>query len=174
MATVEDYQTGEICEMVKMAFKLLDASNGSLKDSEQGLGLLAAARPFEPKKLSIDDAAKLIKESNLCAIGERICRSVHHETPFSQSVFLNELAQGLVDVGKARLVEKNEAIENLRQYRKQPVIASKVNGKFAEICPSWPQKCVFWNMEKQNLKIINFQKTTQPSDKLKGLPMVKR
>ena len=115
MATVEDYQTGEICEMVKMAFMLLDASNGSLKDSEQGLGLLAAAKPFEHKKMSIDEAAKLIKESNLCAIGERVCRSVHHETPFSQSVFLNELAQGLVDVGKAKLVEKKEAIENLRQ-----------------------------------------------------------
>jgi hypothetical protein len=38
--------------------------------------LLEGAREFQPKVLDITDAAKLIRQSKKCAIGERVCRSI--------------------------------------------------------------------------------------------------
>ena len=57
--------------------------------------------------------------------------------------------------GKARPVKKEEAVENIHKYRKNPLIVSKVSGKQSEICFTWPKLCVYWNSEKHGLKCSN-------------------
>jgi hypothetical protein len=104
--------------------------------------------------LSIDQAIQMIEDARSCAVGPRVCTAVHTEAPFTASVFLDELAEGMVKAGKAVPATKVEAVENLKKYRKQPIIVTKVSGKHAEICPTWAKKCIYWNMEKHHLKCI--------------------
>ena len=154
MPTIQDYMSGKICEQVQSALSTLETSGDSLKDTDIGKNLLNNVNKAEPKKLCIDEAITLIRGSHQCAIGERVCRSLHKGSPFTETVFLDELAAGMVEAGKARFVNKSEAIDNIMTYRKQPLIVSKVSGKYSEICPTWAKKCLFWNMEKHNLKCI--------------------
>jgi methylmalonyl-CoA mutase cobalamin-binding subunit len=80
---------------------------------------------------------------------------VHTETPLTESVFLDDLAGGMVEVGKAKFVTKEEAIDNIKKHQKNPIIVSKVSGQHSEICLTWPKKCLYWNMERHKLKCIN-------------------
>lgn len=155
MATIQEYMSGEVCEHIKQAFLIFDSVEGSLNGSEVGKAMLNEIKKFEPIKLTIEEAIKLIQESKQCAIGERVCRSVHKETPLTESVFLDELAAGMVEAGKAKFVNKDEVMDNIRKYQKKPIIVSKVSGKHSEICPTWPEKCVYWIMEKHKLKCID-------------------
>ena len=155
MATIQEYVSGEVCEKIRQAFLIFNSVEGSLNESKVGKAMLNNVNKLEPKKLTIDESIKLIQESKQCAIGERVCRSLHKETPLTESVFLDELAAGMVEAGKARFVNKDEAMDNVRKYQKKPIIVSKVSGKYSEICPTWPKKCLYWNMEKHKLKCIN-------------------
>jgi hypothetical protein len=155
MATIQDYMSGKVCEQIKKAFSVFESVEAPLNDTEVGKSMLNNVKQLEPRKLTIDEAMKLIQESMQCAIGERVCRSLHKETPLTESVFLDDLAAGMVEAGKARFVTKDEAIDNVRKYQKSPIIVSKVSGKHSEICPTWPKKCLYWNMEKHKLKCIN-------------------
>jgi len=155
MATIQEYMSGEVCEKIRQAFLIFSSVGGSLDGSKVGKAMLNNVNKLEPKKLTIDETIDLIQESTQCAIGERVCRSLHKETPLTESVFLDELAAGMVEAGKARFVNKDEAIDNIKKYQKKPIIVSKVSGKHSEICPTWPKKCLYWNMEKHKLKCIN-------------------
>ena len=155
MATIQEYVSGEVCEKIRQAFLIFNSVEGSLNESKVGKAMLNNVNKLEPKKLTIDESIKLIQESKQCAVGERVCRSLHKETPLTESVFLDELAAGMVEAGKARFVNKDEAMDNVRKYQKKPIIVSKVSGKYSEICPTWPKKCLYWNMEKHKLKCIN-------------------
>lgn len=155
MATIQDYKSGKVCEQIKKAFSVFESVEAPLNDTELGKAMLNNVKELEPKKLTIDEAKKLIQEANQCAIGDRVCRSLHTETPFTESVFLDDLAAAMVEAGKARFATKEEAIDNVKKYQKSPIIASKVSGKYSEICPTWPKKCLYWNMEKHKLKCIN-------------------
>jgi hypothetical protein len=155
LATIQDYMSGKVCEQIKKAFSVFESVEAPLNDTEVGKSMLNNVKQLEPRKLTIDEAIKFIQESMQCAIGERVCRSLHKETPLTESVFLDELAAGMVEAGKAKFVSKEEAIENIKKYQKKPIIVSKVSGKHSEICPTWPKKCLYWNMEKHKLKCIN-------------------
>lgn len=155
MATIQDYMSGKACEQIAQAFSIFNSAGGSLNESEVGKAMLNNVNKLEPTKLSSEKAIKLIQESQQCAIGERVCRALHKDTPLTESVFLDELAVGMVDAGKAKFVSKEDAIENIKKYKKKPIIVSKVSGKHSEICPTWPKKCLYWNMEKHKLKCIN-------------------
>jgi hypothetical protein len=155
MAAIQDYISGKVCEQIKKAFSVFESVEVPLNDTEVGKVMLNNVNKLEPKKLTIDEVIKLIQESKQCAIGERVCRSVHTETPLTESVFLDDLAAGMVEAGKARFATKEEATDNMKKYQKNPIIVSKVSGKYSEICPTWPKKCLYWNMEKHKLKCIN-------------------
>jgi hypothetical protein len=155
MATIQDHMTGKVCEQIKQALLVVDSVEGSLKGTEFSEALLNNINKSEPKQLTIEEAIKLIQESKQCAIGERVCRCLNKETPLTESVFLDDLAAGMVEAGKARFVTKDEAIDNVRKYQKSPIIVSKVSGKHSEICPTWPKTCLYWNMEKHKLKCTN-------------------
>jgi hypothetical protein len=155
MTTIQDYMSGKVCEQIKKAFSVFESVEAPLNDTEVGKSMLNNVKQLEPRKLTIDEAIKLIQEAMQYAIGERVCRSLHKDTPLTESVFLDELAAGMVEAGKAKFVSKEEAIENIKKYQKKPIIVSKVSGKHSEICPTWPKKCLYWNMEKHKLKCIN-------------------
>jgi hypothetical protein len=154
MATIEDYVSGKVCQQIAKSFSIFDAAGkSSLAGTRIGDILQENVRKLAPKKLAIDDAIKLIQSARRCAVGARVCMAVHTEAPLTESVFLDELAEAMAKAGKARLTTKAEAITNLTQYRK-PIIVTKVSGKYAEICPTWAKKCIYWNMEKHRLKCI--------------------
>ena len=158
MATVQAYISGQVCEQIQQVFSIFDSAQGPLNGNRAGDAMLNAVSALAPQKLSIDEATALIQKSKKCATGHRVCRAVHKGTPLTEAVFLDELAQGMTEAGKATLVTKDEAIKTINAYRKSPIIVSKVSGKYQEICPTWPKKCLYWNMEKHKLKCIDKKK----------------
>ncbi len=87
MATIQEYMSGEVCEKIRQAFLIFSSVGGSLDGSKVGKAMLNNVNKLEPKKLTIDETIDLIQESKQCAIGERVCRSLHKETPLTESVF---------------------------------------------------------------------------------------
>jgi len=60
----------------------------------------------------------------------------------------------MVEAGQAKYVTKEEAFAVMDKYESHPIIISKVSGKYSEICRTWPEKCLYWNMEKKGLHCI--------------------
>jgi len=155
MATISEYMSGKICEHISQALSIMNnAPKGQLKGTKIGNALLRNVEKLEPRKIEVEEAITLIRKSEKCAIGERVCRCLHKEAPLSETVFLDELAVGMVSAGKARFVDAQAAIANVRKYHTGPVVVSKVSGKHMEICRTWAKRCVYWNMEKHKLKCI--------------------
>ncbi|MBI5251057.1 MAG: hypothetical protein HY912_16330 [Desulfomonile tiedjei] len=154
MADVEDYTTGKVLNSIKQTFDILESVKGSLKDSKIGNRILEETRKLDPRRGGPETIARLIVESEKCAIGERVCRALYNDSPFTESVFLNELADGMVAAGKAKYANKEEALEILRKYPRNPIVVSRVSGQDMEICNTWPERCVYWNLQKRGLKCI--------------------
>lgn len=155
MATIQDYVSGKVLKQIEQAFEIFHSMGDSLENHDIGKAMLKSVQKLEPKKMKMDEIIELIQAAKHCAIGERVCRALYKDTPLTESVFLDELAEGMVKAGKAKFVSKAETIENIKKYQKNPIIVSKVSGKHSEICPTWPKKCLYWNMEKHKLKCIN-------------------
>jgi len=155
MATISEYMSGKICEQISLALSIMDdAPKGQLNGTKIGEALLRNVEKLEPRKIKVEEAITLIRKSEKCAIGERVCRCLHKEAPLSETVFLDELADGMVSAGKARFVDVDAAIANVRKYHTGPIVVSKVSGKHMEICRTWAKRCVYWNMEKHKLQCI--------------------
>ncbi len=147
--------TGKILNDVKLTLYSLKFVKIPIIGSLIGRELLRRIRKFEPRLIDIETALELIQKSRKCAVGERVCREIHKNSEVTESVFLDELAEGMVNAGKARYVTKEEAINTLKKYPNNPLILSKVSDKYMEICRSSPRKCVYWNMQKCGLKCLN-------------------
>lgn len=154
MGKVEDYKTGKILKDVRVVFILFKFLRVPIIGSYLSKKIMKKARKFEPKIINIQEAESVINISSKCAVGERVCRELYLETEFTEEIFLDDLAEALVEVCKAKFVSKEEAIMVLKKYPKNPLILSKVSGKYEEICRSVPEKCVYWNIEKRGLKIL--------------------
>ncbi len=85
---------------------------------------------------------------------ERICRAINKDSKLTESIFLDELGEGMVNVGKAHYVEKEDAICTLKKYPKNPLILAKVSNKYIEICRSYPEDCIFYNMQRRKIKCL--------------------
>lgn len=155
MASVKDYTSGKVVEYLKKSFSVMDQTTISLQGTEMGGMMLAGVAKMIPTKISLEQANELIAGAAHCAVGERVCRVLHQDTPLTESVFLDELAIGMAEAGEARLVTKEEAIENLKKFKTHSIILSRVSDKPMEICPTWPKRCLYWNMEKHGLKCIH-------------------
>ena len=155
MADVNDYITGKILIDTKLALRYLKFVKMPIIGSLIGKKLLDNIKSFEPKLIDMKTASKLIQEAEKCAAGERVCRAIHKNSEHTESVFLDELAEGMLEAGKARDVTKEEALNTLKKYLNNRLILSKVSGKYMEICPSSPGECVYWNMERCKLKCLN-------------------
>lgn len=172
MATIDDYTSGKVVKDVKLTLFSLKLVKIPIFGFLVKKGLLKRIKNFEPKTLKhevfgapkiqeflsvidINIASTLIHESEKCAVGERVCRAINKDSKFTESVFLDELAEGMTKAGKAQYVEKEKAINTLKKYPKNPLILAKVSNKYMEICRSYPQNCVFYNMEKRKINCLN-------------------
>jgi len=154
MTDVNDYITGKILIDIKLALRYLKFVKIPIIGSLIGKILLDKVKIFEPKLIDLETVSKLIQEAKKCAAGERVCRAIHKNSEYTESVFLDELADGMIKAGKAWDITKEEALNNLKKYLNNPFILSKVSGKYMEICPSSPGECVYWNMERYRLKCL--------------------
>jgi hypothetical protein len=152
MAEVEDYTSGKILRDVKIALLTLKLVKLPIIGGYIGKKLIRKIEKFEPKLVSLEGASDLIENAEKVAVGNRVCYELH-KTNFTESVFLNELAEGMVKAGKARFVSKEEAIKILGKYT-TPIIVSRVGGEYAEICRSHPKTCVYWNAERRGLRCL--------------------
>ena len=159
MANVNDYATGKVVRDLKLALYLLKFVRIPLIGYFIGKQMLKSIKKYEPKLADMDEVSKLIRKSKKCAAGERVCRVLDKNSEFTQGVFLDELADAMVKSGKANYVEKEDAINTLEKYPKNPLILSKVGGKYRDLCRTSPgTTCIYWNMERCGLKCLNLIK----------------
>ncbi|MGC8774564.1 MAG: hypothetical protein ACP5R6_04795 [Chlorobaculum sp.] len=92
------------------------------------------------------------------AVGERVCRMLHPESPETQTVFLDELAGAMAGSGKAEVVTVAEAVEIIDRESSQRIIASRVSGKYLELCAAWPKECVFCKAERAGIKCFGLSR----------------
>lgn len=156
MANVNDYATGKVVSDLKLALYILKFVRTPLIGPFIGKQILKGIRKYEPKLANMDKVLKLIRNSKKCAVGERVCRVLDKNSEFTEGVFLDELADAMVKSGKAEYVKKEEAINTLKKYPKNPLIISKVEGKYVDLCRTSPSTtCIYWNMQRCGLKCLN-------------------
>jgi hypothetical protein len=154
MATIEQYKSGQAAKGVKMAVDMIQSTNGSVLKTTQGKLITDTVKQSKPLRVGEKQTTDYINNADKCAVGERVCKCMYPDAKHSEAIFLDELADAMVDVGKASYVSKEGAISVLKQYPGFPIIVSKVSGKYMEICRTWPEKCVYWNLEKHNARCI--------------------
>ena len=158
MAKVDDYTSGRIQEQAAQAVAFLRSADDSLAGSEQGDRMLAVISTFEPRLIDMAEAEQRIRDAHQCAVGPRACHANNPDAEFTETVFLDELAEGMAAAGMAELVGKQKAIETLAKYKKNPLVLSTVSGKPMELCRTSPETCVYWNMEKRDLVCLGRKK----------------
>ena len=137
MPTIDDYTSGKVLKNIKLTLYSLKLIKIPFLGHRVGKELLKRIMVSEPKIIDMDMASALINKSKKCTVGERVYRAINKDSKLTESVFLDELAKGMVKVGKARYVEKEEAIHTLEKYPENPLIIAKVSNKYMEICRSY-------------------------------------
>jgi len=154
MTEVKEYKSGKVLDVIEKTLEILASFESPFGGTEIGNKILEEVSKADPRRVSTERASELVRASSTCAVGERVCRALYQDTPYTQSVFLDELAEGMVEAGKAKYVTQEEAIKVLARYPKNPIVVSRVSGKHMEICHTWPERCVYWNLEKHGLRCI--------------------
>lgn len=153
MATIEGYGSGRVLRDIRLAHVALGcagiplAGPAIVRNLERRMQLLGI-RPVTPAEAGI-----LIDTSGRCAAGPRICHALFPCSADSEAVFLDELADRLAAAGKACPVTKEQAKAVLAEYPANPLILSKVSGRYVEICRSDPAVCIYWKMRRAGLKV---------------------
>ncbi len=133
---------------------MLKSSDESLAGSPTGEALLEKFKPSDPTLVTESEAAQTIRSSARCAVGERGCATLLPGATFSETIFLDDLADAMVEAGKAKRVTREEAVATLDRYRRHPKVLSKTSGKPLKLCCTTPDACLYWNMEKRGLACI--------------------
>lgn len=159
MGTISDYAEGKILTDISKAYHVFRKHEGSLSGSDVGRRMSKNIAEFEPAVINMNEAVVALHNARTIAVGERVCRALHIDSVFTESVFLDELAEAMIEKGLAIRCTPEEAEKTLRKYPKYPLIISNVSGKHQEICRSHPPECVYWLAEKQGLKCLERRKT---------------
>jgi hypothetical protein len=154
MATIEEYASGRLLPAVKEIHSMLRSSDESLAGSPTGKALLEKFAPSDPMLIMESEAARVIGASSRCAVGERGCFKLVPGATFSETIFLDELADAMVGAGKAKMVTREEAVATLGKYERHPKVLSKLSGRPLELCCTSPDTCLHWNMERRGLACI--------------------
>ena len=154
MPKVQDYVSGNILCMIKKGFHFLRYLKIPVVKAVFKRRLARKLKTCDPIKIPLDEAKELIKGAHKCAVGQRVCNALNNGADFGKSVFLDELAEGLVQAGKAEYVPVADAIETIATNRMGAIIITRVSGKHMEICRTIPKNCIYWNSEKHGLKCI--------------------
>jgi hypothetical protein len=154
MATIEEYASGRLLPVVKEVFLMLTSSDESLAGSPTVQAFLEKIRPSEPTVITATEAARVIRAAARCAVGERACFKLLPRAAFSETIFLDELADAMVEAGKARRVTREEAVATLDTYQHNPKLLSKVSGRPLKLCCTSHDTCLDWNMERRGLACV--------------------
>ncbi len=154
MGTIEDYTGGKVLVDISKALGVFRSTEGKLDRTEIGRKMLGNILAFEPVVITMARAAEYVREAERVAVGERVCRALDPDSDFTESVFLGDMADAMVRAGLAETCTAEEAEATLARYPKHPLIISKVSGRHAEICRSFPKECVYWLAEKRGLHCL--------------------
>ena len=152
MPTTDDYRTGKIVEGIKKAEIVLDNRATYPIGDPAFERIREKVVAFRPVWITAEQAAELIRQAEIVAVGERVCRALHPESPETQTVFLDELAEAMVEAGKAGIVTAVEAERIVNRQSRQRFIASMVSGRYLELCAVWPPDCVFCKAERAGVR----------------------
>jgi hypothetical protein len=148
MATVEEYGSGRILRSIRLAHLCMRAAGFPLIGPVAARNMEGWMEPFGIHPITIDDAKAIIEGCRCCAAGPRVCRLLFPESAVSESVFTDELAERMAEAGKARPVTKDLAMEIIGKYPDNPLLLSKVSGRYMELCRSDPEVCIYWKMRR--------------------------
>jgi hypothetical protein len=148
MATVDDYRSGRILQLIRIAHFALRLSGIAIIGPLIKRKLEQRMVHFCIRPITLHEAAAIIGRSRNCAAGPRVCQPLFPQSSYSESVFLDALAEGMVKCNKARSLSKEQAIETLMKYPRHPLVISKVSDQYMEICRSEPEVCIYWKMRK--------------------------
>jgi hypothetical protein len=122
MANVDDYTSGRIQQQAALVLAFLKSAEDSLAGSKQGKQIEAGIRAFQPRLIDMAEAERRIQAAHRCAVGPRACYPNTPKVEFTETVFLDELAEGMAAAGKAELVNKEKAVDTLAKYKKNPLV----------------------------------------------------
>ncbi|MBN1927950.1 MAG: hypothetical protein JW764_00180 [Chlorobiaceae bacterium] len=154
MPTTDDYRTGKIVEGIKKAEMVLDSRSALAAGDPAFERIREKIVAFRPVWVTAEQAVELIRRAEVIAIGERVCRALHPDSPETQSVFLDELAEAMVDANKAEVITVPEAMQIINRQSPHRIITSMVSGKYLELCAAWPPDCVFCKAERVGIRCI--------------------
>ena len=154
MGTIHDYTGGKVLVDISKALGVFRSTEGELDRTEIGRKMLGNILAFEPVVVTMARAMEYIRKAERVAVGERVCRTLDPDSDFTESVFLDDMADAMVQAGMAEACSAAEAETALARYPKHPLIISKVSGRHAEICRSSPKECVYWLAEKRGLRCL--------------------
>lgn len=152
MSTTHDYRTGKVVEGIRKAEKVLDNREAFAAGDPVFEHIREKIVAFRPVWISTERAVELIRQSELIAVGERVCRALHPESPETQSVFLDELAEAMIGAGKATAVDTSGAESVIERQSSRRIIASMVAGRYLELCAAWPPDCIFCKAERAGIR----------------------
>ena len=153
MATVEEYGSGKILHSIRLAHIALRVTGVLLFGPIVAAKMEQRMEPFAICPITLGYAGSIIGKCRCCAAGSRVCQPLFPASPVSESVFLDELAERMVEAGKARTVTKEGAVSVLGKYPDKPLLLSKVSGGTVEISRSEPSVCIYWKMRRGGLKV---------------------
>ncbi|NTU68683.1 MAG: hypothetical protein HGB02_07375 [Chlorobiaceae bacterium] len=154
MSNIEDYRSGRILTGIKMALEMIGNNRTGLTETPDALRIKEKICEFEPVVVSLEEAVAAVRDAGTIAIGERVCRPLHPSSEFTESVFLDELADAMIEAGHAHLANNEVAARVLAAHRGHPLVMSKVSGKYLEICASSRESCVFWKAERKGIRCL--------------------
>lgn len=152
MGTIDDYRTGDIVEGIRKAESVLASLSALAAGDPAFERIREKIVAFRPVWITAEQAVELIQQAKIVAVGERVCRALHPESPLTQTVFLDDLAEAMAEAGKAGIVSAAEAERIVNPQSRQRFIASMVSGRYLELCAAWPPDCVFCKAERGGIK----------------------
>jgi len=151
MSTTDDYRTGKVVEGIRKAESVLDSRSASTDGDPVFEHICEKIVAFQPVWISSEQAVELIQRAEIIAVGERVCRALHPDSPETQTVFLDELAEAMIGAGKAAAVDTTGAESVIDRQSSRRIIASMVSGKYLELCAAWPPDCIFCKAERAGI-----------------------
>ncbi|GEM_PF-6686538 len=158
MLTVEKYSSGKIFEYMRridFTIKLLNiplVRNIVRKKLTEKLEKYRGDFILAPK----ENFDHLINSARIVAAGPRMCYHLHKKD-LSYAIFLDELAEALIQTGYAKEISKEDAIIVMRDGRNDGrlQLISKVSGRPLELCNQSLMTCSLWKLERAGLKIMD-------------------
>ncbi|KXA91800.1 hypothetical protein AKJ63_00850 [candidate division MSBL1 archaeon SCGC-AAA259D18] len=159
MAKLEDYSSGAVLEGVKEKERMLEKIDGP-EGSEVREELERREKGAEKRHfiVGLDVLEGLVEKSSVVAVGPRVCLEIHEDCRRPErAVFLDELAEALIERGKAERTTEKEVMEVLREGKRKghSHVVSIVSGKPMELCNTCSHCCILWKLEEEGIKCIS-------------------